>query len=469
MKLTIPIPKFTSAGGSHNESPDVSPRTIEDSEELRLEILKRTRRFAKYIPERALLKVARSDIMRRVVGDDPTGCILELEVEGPSSWFLVALRDSFNNSKPLRSKLITGVGLGPFTQSLTVRLQPAATIGYSIDLPALRNELGEALYFLLVSRVVLCEAATLPVTCLMPMGLLGKGTFGAVKRVKVAHSEDSGDMAVDMALKCVKKSNRSRSLTILERERDLLKKVDHPCIVRQAATLQDEKYVYFLLECCAGGDLYTCMRRIGLLSFEAGKFVAGSVHSALQHLHRVHRIVFRDLKPENLLLDSRGYLKLADFGSAKKFTKGAPKRTFSLVGTAHYMAPEVILGSGYSYEYDYWSLGVLLFECLFGPKPFGEDFHDSEHLQIFHTIATADREPPSFRPFRTPQLNEEERALCEKTVSALLCYDKAERASNIRRISEFGMLAGYDPALIWRRSAVSPLIPTTPSDGDHDV
>ncbi|KAF4748000.1 hypothetical protein FOZ63_024788 [Perkinsus olseni] len=210
------------------------------------------------------------------------------------------------------------------------------------------------------------------------------------------------------------------------------------------------------------------MRRIGLLSFEAGKFVAGSVHSALQHLHRVHRIVFRDLKPENLLLDSRGYLKLADFGSAKKFHKTGPKRTFSLVGTAHYMAPEVILGSGYSYEYDYWSLGVLLFECLFGPKPFGEAFHDSEHLQIFHTIASADREPPSFRPFRTPQLNEEERALCEKTVSALLCYDPAERASNIRRIAEFGMLAGYDPALIWRRSAVSPLIPTTPSDGDHD-
>ncbi|KAF4703066.1 hypothetical protein FOZ63_012113, partial [Perkinsus olseni] len=200
MKLSIPIPKFTSAGGSPNESPDVSPRTIEDSEELRLEILKGTRGFAKYIPKRTLLRVARGDIMRRVVSDDPTGCILELEVEGPSSWFLVALRDSFNNSKPLRSKLITGVGLGPFTQSLTVRLQPAATIGYSIDLPALRNELGEALYFLVVSRVVLCKAATLPVTCLMPMGLLGKGTFGAVKRVKVAHSEDSGDMAVDMAL-----------------------------------------------------------------------------------------------------------------------------------------------------------------------------------------------------------------------------------------------------------------------------
>ncbi|EER08542.1 cAMP-dependent protein kinase catalytic subunit isoform 2, putative [Perkinsus marinus ATCC 50983] len=268
-----------------------------------------------------------------------------------------------------------------------------------------------------------------------------------------------------MALKCVKKANHSRSLKVLERERDLLTKVDHPCIVRQAATLQDEKYVYFLLECCAGGDLHARMRTIGLFSLEAGKFVAGSVHSALQHLHGHHHIIFRDLKPENLLLDTRGYLKLADFGTAKKFTPGSPEKTYSLVGSPHYMAPEVILGTGYSYEYDYWSLGVILFECLFGPKPFGEELRDTEHLQIFNRIVRADSDPLSFHPFLTPQLDSEERDSCEQTISALLCYDSHDRAGNIRRISEFGILRGYHPALIWGRLSVSPLMPDTTARG----
>ncbi|KAF4652944.1 Cullin-4A, partial [Perkinsus chesapeaki] len=419
------------------------------------EVKKRT--FARHIPEEVLVKLSQSNAMQRLESDGVTGKVHKLRVEGPSSWFLVTLRDVSTSSALLPSKLITGIGMRP-PGRCTITLRPAADVGYLIDLMAVRDVLGEGLYYLVISRIVLSKAASLPVTSLMPMGLLGKGTFGAVKRVKLLHGGESEDMSVEMALKCVKKAKRGRALKILERERDLLKKVDHPCIVRQAATMQDEKYVYFLLECCAGGDLHSCMRRIGLFSFEAGKFVAGSVHSALHHLHESHRMIFRDLKPENLLVDTRGYIKLADFGTAKKFDKGAPSRTYSLVGTPHYMAPEVVLGLAYSYEYDYWSLGVILFECMFGPKPFGEEFHDSEHLQIFHTIACADQRPLSIKHLATPQLNEDERMLSQKTISAMLTYDPKARRGKVKQILEFGMMAGYDPARIWCRSFVSPLI-----------
>lgn len=127
----------------------------------------------------------------------------------------------------------------------------------------------------------------------------------------------------------------------------------------------------------------------------------------------------------------------------------------------------MILGTGYSYEYDYWSLGVILFECLFGPKPFGEEvshvipsfatgadsfviqLRDTEHLQIFNRIVRADSDPLSFHPFLTPQLDSEERDSCEQTISALLCYDSHDRAGNIRRISEVSLfLEIYSPNLL---------------------
>ena len=89
----------------------------------------------------------------------------------------------------------------------------------------------------------------------------------------------------------------------------------------------------------------------------------------MEHLHK-NKIIFRDLKPENLMLDEDGYLNLVDFGTAKKLTIEHRYKTMTIIGTPHYMAPEVMQGKGYSFEADIWSLGILFYELICGHLPF---------------------------------------------------------------------------------------------------
>jgi cGMP-dependent protein kinase len=110
--------------------------------------------------------------------------------------------------------------------------------------------------------------------------------------------------------------------------------------------------VYFITEFIPGIELFDALRKIGFVSDELSKFYIGVILNALEHLEE-RNIVHRDLKPENLMVDKDGYLKLIDFGTAKVVTS----RTYTVVGTPHYMAPEVLLGRGYDQSADLWSLG----------------------------------------------------------------------------------------------------------------
>ena len=121
--------------------------------------------------------------------------------------------------------------------------------------------------------------------------------------------------------------------------------------------------------------MYEVIRQIGLLNDDQAVFYASCLLCILEHLHD-RDIVHRDLKPENLLLDDEGYPVLLGFGAAK-FVNG---RTYTVVGTPHYMAPEVIQGKGHGLFADFWSLGIMIYEFICGGVPFGEDEDDPVYI-----------------------------------------------------------------------------------------
>uniref|UniRef100_A0A8C5B7G2 cGMP-dependent protein kinase n=1 Tax=Gadus morhua TaxID=8049 RepID=A0A8C5B7G2_GADMO len=171
------------------------------------------------------------------------------------------------------------------------------------------------------------------------------------------------------ALKVMKKQHivDNRQEEHIHSERRILADSRSPFIVKLYRTFKDNKYVYMLLEACLGGEIWSLLRDRGSFDETTAKFCVGCVTEAFHYLHR-SGVIYRDLKPENLMLDAEGYVKLVDFGFAKKIKSG--QRTWTFCGTPEYVAPEVILNKGHSFSVDFWSLGILVFELLIGSPPF---------------------------------------------------------------------------------------------------
>ncbi|CAG2121403.1 unnamed protein product, partial [Medioppia subpectinata] len=141
----------------------------------------------------------------------------------------------------------------------------------------------------------------------------------------------------------------------------------HQFVVKLYRTFKDDQSVYFLLEAALGGELWTLLRHRGAFEEISARFYVGCVVEALQYLHS-HQIIYRDLKPENCLLDQTGYLKITDFGFSKLLCAG--EKTWTFCGTPEYVAPEIILNKGHDQAVDFWSIGILLYELLTGMPPF---------------------------------------------------------------------------------------------------
>ncbi|CAH8874379.1 unnamed protein product [Trichobilharzia szidati] len=193
---------------------------------------------------------------------------------------------------------------------------------------------------------------------------IGIGGFGRVQLVYL-----NKDKRQCFALKRLKKHYivETKQQEHVLNEKNILTEANHDFIVKLYRTYRDNRYLYLLLEVCLGGELWTLLRNSTSFDDSTARFYSACVVEALNYLHR-KGIVYRDLKPENLLLDSQGFCKMTDFGFAKRIGYG--NKTWTFCGTPEYVAPEVILNKGHDFAVDFWALGILMFELLTGTPPF---------------------------------------------------------------------------------------------------
>ncbi|WWC90016.1 uncharacterized protein L201_004946 [Kwoniella dendrophila CBS 6074] len=174
---------------------------------------------------------------------------------------------------------------------------------------------------------------------------VGKGAFGKVRVVQHKHSKTL------YALKYINKP----------------KCIDHPFVVNLRYAFQDDENCFFVLDLMLGGDLRFHLDRAGAMSEEVVRFYVAEIAMAVDYLHS-KRIVHRDLKPDNILLDEKGHAHITDFNIAVHFSER--RLLTGVAGSMAYMAPEVLTKRGYSAPVDFWSLGILAYELLFGKRPF---------------------------------------------------------------------------------------------------
>jgi serum/glucocorticoid-regulated kinase 2 len=197
--------------------------------------------------------------------------------------------------------------------------------------------------------------------------VIGKGSFGKVMQVV---KKDTGRI---YAMKIIKKAH------IVERdevshtmaERNVLGKLNHPFIVPLKYSFQSSEKLYLVLAFVNGGELFFHLQKEGRFSEDRAKFYIAELLCALECLHSLN-IIYRDLKPENILLDYTGHIALCDFGLCKLNMKEG-KKTNTFCGTPEYLAPEVLIGKGYTKTVDWWTLGILLYEMISGLPPFYDE------------------------------------------------------------------------------------------------
>ncbi|KAH7348745.1 kinase-like domain-containing protein [Rhexocercosporidium sp. MPI-PUGE-AT-0058] len=216
---------------------------------------------------------------------------------------------------------------------------------------------------------------------------LGTGSFGRVHLVQSKHNQRF------YAVKVLKKQQvvKMKQVEHTNDERKMLQEVKHPFLITLWGTFQDSKNLYMVMDFVEGGELFSLLRKSQRFPNPVAKFYAAEVTLALEYLHGKD-IIYRDLKPENLLLDRHGHLKITDFGFAKK----VPDITWTLCGTPDYLAPEVVSSKGYNKSVDWWSLGILIFEMLCGFTPFWDG---GSPMKIYENILKGRvKYPPYIHP-----------------------------------------------------------------------
>ncbi|KAI8066188.1 serine/threonine-protein kinase orb6 [Thamnidium elegans] len=318
--------------------------------------------------------------------------------------------------------------------------------------------------------------------------VIGKGAFGEVRLVQAC---DTGKI---YAMKTLRKSEmlKKDQLAHVKSERDILAESDSPWIVQLYFSFQDTSNLYLIMEFLPGGDLMTMLIKYDTFSEPVTQFYIGEIILALETIHQMG-FIHRDIKPDNILIDRNGHVKLSDFGLSTGFHKTHDSQyyqklmegvsnnrssiinlnnitrqekiatwkrnrrglAYSTVGTPDYIAPEIFLQTGYGKGCDFWSLGAIMFECLCGYPPFcSENPHDT-YRKIMNWPESL--EFPDDQPI-SPE--------AEDLIRRLMCDADVRLGINgIEEIKSHPFFYGFDWKSV-RSNGVSPHVPQLTSITD---
>eukprot|EP00602_Paraphysomonas_sp_CaronLab_P010418 CAMPEP_0185025144 /NCGR_PEP_ID=MMETSP1103-20130426/8214_1 /TAXON_ID=36769 /ORGANISM="Paraphysomonas bandaiensis, Strain Caron Lab Isolate" /LENGTH=758 /DNA_ID=CAMNT_0027558279 /DNA_START=58 /DNA_END=2331 /DNA_ORIENTATION=+ len=287
---------------------------------------------------------------------------------------------------------------------------------------------------------------------LHPLAVLGAGTFGRVSLVQ--HKTTKEVYALKAMIKAEIVMHKQQSNVV--QEKNVMLQANHPFILRLHTTFKDSSRLYMLLEFVQGGELFSVIhtaRHDGVPSSQA-KFYGAGVLLGLSYLHSKD-IAYRDMKPENCLVDKDGYPKIVDFGFAKVIRNC---KTYTLCGTPEYLAPEIVLGRGHDKAVDYWAFGILLYEMIAGYSPFS-DPQGMDQVVICRNIVNGRLIFP--KNFDTE---------CKDVVKKLLSRDPITRLGNLRggpdEIKQHQWFASFDFDAMMNKSMKAPWIPKVSSVTD---
>ncbi|KAI4130662.1 MAG: hypothetical protein LQ338_001639 [Usnochroma carphineum] len=286
---------------------------------------------------------------------------------------------------------------------------------------------------------------------------LGTGTFSRVWLACLAGGSRNSNECRVFALKILRKADiiRLKQVEHIRNERNTLAAVaGHPFITTLITTFSDKDSLYMLLDYCPGGEVFRYLRNAGRFDLNTARFYAAEIVLILEFLHNVQGIAYRDMKPENLLIDAEGHIKLVDFGFAKKVET---RETYTLCGTPEYLAPEVIRNSahfdnslkpGHGTAVDWWAFGILVYEFLVGTPP----FWDNNPMKIYEKICVGKIKFPS-------DLDPDARSL----ISGLCTVNPTQRlgslAGGVDRIKSHPFFAPMDWDALYYRKIKGPIIP----------
>merc|ERR1719192_3141496 len=310
----------------------------------------------------------------------------------------------------------------------------------------------------------------------LPLRVIGKGAFGEVRLVQKL---DTGHVYAMKVLKKMEMVDKDQ-VAHVRAERDILVEADHQWVVKMYYSFQDEERLYLIMEFLPGGDLMTLLMKKDTLTEDAAQFYISETALAIQSIHALG-FIHRDIKPDNILLDARGHVKLSDFGlctglkkshrtdfysdlsnvsptdfsvnanpmdSKRKLESWKRNRralAYSTVGTPDYIAPEVFLQTGYDKSVDMWSLGVIMFEMLVGYPPFASETPQETYRKVMNWKTTL--EFPPFPP------------ISEKAIQTIqrFCSERKERVGCVADLKGLDWFQGVDWNHIRERPAATPV------------